>query len=164
MIALDRAPSSSKIRWNRLAQALDLLAKATSSQDACELFATHALRGDAELIRFRLLEHSELSDDLKTASVRETLLNNAEKYYRGAFSVARKAPSDVEENLVNAVLVKGTLMRCILQGHPGEIQMLNSGGLAQSKIVEALKDCVSELLVSQETLAHCGLEAIMLNI
>lgn len=152
----------SQLRWNRLTKALDLLAKATKSSQSSGLFATHTLRGDIELMRLRLLNKEDLPESLKSSSVPLTLLNNAEKYYRGANSVGRRLSSSSKDQHVNyTTLTKEALVLCILQQSPQALEELMTTGLKSSDITEALRECVDELLVSEDVLNQCGLESVL---
>lgn len=159
--ATDRTPGSTQLHWNRLTRALDMLATATQRPRLGDLFAVHALRGDIELMRLRLSTVGDLPANLKSDSVRNTLLDNAEKYYRGAIGLSRTSSSSVDQDAIDLTLIKEALVSCIIHGNTQAMQELSSQSVASTKIVGALKEAVDDLLLSELALTHSGLAPLL---
>ena len=88
-------PSAGKICWNHITRALESLAGASSLPNAVDLSRTYLRRGDCEMLRLCLGE-APLKYDLAIKSM-PTLLKNAETYYRGAASIAKRNKENEEE-------------------------------------------------------------------
>ncbi|KAH0537397.1 hypothetical protein FGG08_005796 [Glutinoglossum americanum] len=95
------------VRWNQLTMALDSLAMASKLPDAKDVAKIHLVRGDVELLRFRLGQSPNNYEPAQKNS--ETLLKNAGVYYRGAAGVARNEGmvEEATEAAVKETVVKG---------------------------------------------------------
>jgi hypothetical protein len=97
---------TSNLRWNALTSALSLLTAATKLADG-NIAKVHLLRGDVEMHRYQLGQPYESWKHSGSFNNSETLISNAEKFYRGAAALARdrreKAEARVKEALVSMI-------------------------------------------------------------
>lgn len=134
------------LRWTHLTTALEAATEA-SKQDKHEpgiLPRIHLLRGDCEVLRYRLRE-APCNYALAVKS-REKLLKNADKYYRGAAAFAQK--ENTAEELDEAT-VKSAVVWALL-GYGDRLDKL------AAKNLDMLRDEVEEMgedeLLSKEDL------------
>ncbi|PQE18149.1 hypothetical protein CJF30_00009319 [Rutstroemia sp. NJR-2017a BBW] len=129
-------------RWKVLTAALDSLTKASKLPTADNLPKIHLLRGDAELLRLQLGQPPSNYDiATKNGAV---LAKNAEKFYRGAGTLAKNegAKKEAEEAAVKEALAVG------LSGETGKLLELVK---MQPELVRGvLEDAVDDGLVSYE--------------
>ncbi|KAM3070473.1 hypothetical protein ACMFMG_010296 [Clarireedia jacksonii] len=136
-------------RWKVLTAALDSLTKASKLPAADNLPKIHLLRGDVELLRLQLGQPPSNYDiAVKNGAV---LAKNAEKFYRGAGTLARNegAKKEAEEAAVKEALAVGL---------SGETQKLVELVKMQTEVVRGvLEDAVDDGLVSYEALSEMGI-------
>lgn len=134
-------------RWKALTTALECLTAASKIPTAEEVAKIHMVRGDVELLRYRLgKEGYELA--LKSAAV---LVKNAEKFYRGAAGLARSS------GLVKEFKEAG-FKEALALGIKGETAKLVEAWKEDKESVRGvLEDAVEDGLVDGEELAGMGL-------
>ncbi|KAI5370845.1 putative tetratricopeptide-like helical domain superfamily [Septoria linicola] len=131
--------------WKELTTSQDLYSKATklTTESAQESKAeVYKSKGDLEILRHRLIHipKTDLSDSTRKSA--ETLIKNAQTFYKGAVNLAKAdGDEDVEEESKQRL------------GVAKEIAALMYGGeklVADETLMEALESCVEEGLVSQQ--------------
>lgn len=140
-------------RWKALSTALECLTAASKLPDAEEVAKIHLVRGDVELLRCSLSKEG-YEPAVKSAGV---LVKNAEKFYRGAASLARSTGlvKEFEEASVKEVVAAG------LKGEMEGIQSVwkNKEDREKVRVVleDMLEDMVEDGLVGVEELAAMGI-------
>ena len=121
---------TSSICWKHITRALDSLTAASKLPGAQNLLRIHLRRGDCELLRLHLGE-APLKYDLAIKSA-QTLLKNAEVYFRGAANLAKRDVVTEEEQ--NEVEVK----QSIAAGLAGDTERLSFLVKTQRDLVESI--------------------------
>lgn len=123
------------LRWTHLTTALEAATEASKREkhEPGILPRIHLLRGDCEVLRYRLREPP--CNYVLAVKSREKLLKNADKYYRGAAAFAQKENS-VEEH--NKATVKAAVVWALL----GSGERL---GKLAAKNLDMLRDEVEEM-------------------
>lgn len=137
------------LRWTHLTTALEAATEA-SKQDNLEpgiLPRIHLLRGDCEVLRYRLREAP--CNYVLAVKSREKLLKNADKYYRGAAAFAQNENAAEEHNEATA---KSAVVWALL-GYGDRLDNL------AAKNLDMLRDEVEEM-VDEELLSKEDLEVI----
>lgn len=137
------------LRWTHLTTALEAATEA-SKQDKHEpgiLPRIHLLRGDCEVLRYRLREAP--CDYVLAVKSREKLLKNADKYYRGAaaFVENENAAEELDEATAKSAVVRALL------GYGDRLDKL------AAKNLDMLRDEVEEM-GDEELLSKEDLEVI----
>ena len=157
-IAASKVSSSSLLRWNRLARALDLLAQETQLVEKDDLFRTHTLRGDAEMMRHSIVTSTnDLPKNLTSVSVQQTLLGNAAKFYRGAIALNHASPDSIDLEQAEQTIVKEALVSCLTQAVPDPLYQLSNGIISPSRIRSVLHEAIEETVTTRDELVRCGL-------
>lgn len=135
------------LRWTHLTTALEAATEA-SKQDIHEpgiLPRIHLLRGDCEVLRYRLREAP--CNYVLAIKSRERLLKNADKYYRGAAAFAQNENAAEEEH--NEATVKSAVVWALL-GYGDRLDKLAAKNLDMLR--DELKEMGDEELLSKEDL------------
>lgn len=135
------------LRWTHLTTALEAATEA-SKQDIHEpgiLPRIHLLRGDCEVLRYRLREAP--CNYVLAIKSREKLLKNADKYYRGAAAFSQNENAAEEEH--NEATVKSAVVWALL-GYGDRLDKLAAKNL--DKLRDELKEMGDEELLSKEDL------------
>ncbi|KAL9061477.1 MAG: hypothetical protein Q9162_000008 [Coniocarpon cinnabarinum] len=145
------------LRWNRTSKALELLAEAAQSSKKRDMNAIHMLRGDLELFRHRLTFDDGLPHNLKSVSARETLLQNAGKYYRGVIGVLQATKGDE----LSHALIKEALAAFMLTSDMESLERLTQRATSTSVAQQVLKEAVEELLVPDGVVAELSFNRVL---
>lgn len=142
-------------RWNALSRSDKLLSEAAklpeSSEFAVDKDALYLTRGDVEMLRYQL---GELG--LETARTSgSVLLNNAEKYYRGAGKLAGGKGED-GEGVATEAAVKERL--CLALRGPGSLEDgVKEGIYVAGDVMTVLAAAVGEGLLTEEQVERLGI-------
>jgi hypothetical protein len=134
-------------RWQALTTALNALTAASKLPSADNLPKIHLTRGDVEFLRFQLGQPPLNFDGAaKNGSV---LLKNAEKFYRGAKTLAASAgaPEGEEADIKEALAV----------GMGGDAQRLKEAIKLLQSTKAVLEDAIDEGLVTIDQLVAMGI-------
>ena len=131
--------------WKHITKALDSLTAASKLPDAQNLPRIHLRRGDCELLRLHLGD-APLKYHLAVKSA-STLLKNAEVYFRGAASLAKKGVAAEEEQ--NEAEVKQSLVA----GLAGDTEKL-------SLLVKTRRDLVESIVMEMRDEGLLGEESL----
>ena len=134
-------------RWQALTTALDALTAASKLPAAENLPKIHLARGDTELLRFQLGQPpSNLDSAAKNGSV---LIKNAEKFYRGARTLAAGAAREGEEAEIKESLA-------VALG--GDAQRLKEAIKLLQSTKAVLEGAIDDGLVTVEQMVGMGIE------
>lgn len=139
----------SSICWKHITRALDSLTAASKLPDAQNIPRIHLRRGDCELLRLRLGD-APLKYDLAVKST-QTLLKNAEVYFRGAANLAKRDVVAEEER--NEADVK----QSVVAGLAGDREKLSWLAKTQRDLVESIvKEMRDDGLLGEGSLQEIG--------
>lgn len=132
--------STGPLRWECLTKALQGLSKAVKVPDATNKAGMHSRKGDMELLRARLAD-PPLAYHV-AASSRDTLLGNAETFYRGAKYVAAAEEDEqariemsVKEAIVKKVRGDSGALNSMLAENVGKVQEVMEGMMEDGLII-----------------------------
>ncbi len=128
---LEELPQIASTCWKHITKALESLTAAFKILNALNLPRIHLRRGDCEMLRLRLGD-APLRYDLAVKSM-PTLLKNAETYYRGAGTLAKRSQDDEEEQ--NEAEIKEALTAALA----GETQRF-------AKLIKLRRDSVGTIV------------------
>lgn len=144
--------------WKQLSTSQDVYSAATklNSGDAKEARAeVYKSKGDLELLRFRLIHipKTDLAESITKSA--QTLIQNAQTYYKGAVSHANASSEDDMDSEARARWNVAKAIAELMYGSGAQ------GGTAVNEdLVKTLHECVDEGLVSQQ-LAQALIEGQM---
>ncbi|KAG4030434.1 hypothetical protein MFRU_012g01680 [Monilinia fructicola] len=144
-----QSPDVSASRWKVLSAALDHLTKASKLPSADNLPKIHILRGDVELLRFQLGQQPSNYDiAFKNGTV---LAKNAEKFYRGAGTLARN------EGLTKELEEAGVKEALAMSLYGEKVKLLEAVKLQAGLVRGVLEDSLDDGLISYEALSAMGI-------
>lgn len=146
---LEGIPQVAGICWKHITKALDSFTAASKLPNTLDLPRVHIRRGDCEMLRLQLGE-APLNFDLAMKSM-PTLLKNAEVYYRGAGTLAKRSKIDADEQ--NEAEVKAALAAALADDTQRLTVLIKQQRGFVEMIVEEMKD---ESLLGEEGLQKLG--------
>jgi hypothetical protein len=150
-------PSSLTASWEALSGASDALARASKLPDVETLAAIHVMRGDVEMLRWRMGRAAvpyEASQKYASA-----LLKNAEVFYRGGRKLAGAVGAGGDNGMAG-VEMEGAVKEAVVRGLRGEggiLEILKGVGEGAGKV---LREMLEEGLVGRSELEGFGVHGI----
>lgn len=155
--AMDRLEGSSDgsadLCWKQLSVAQDLYTKASKleTDDAKERKADiYESKGSLELLRHRLvtIPNVALSESIKRSA--QTLIQNAQTYYKGAAQLARNnADHELEEKAKQRWLIAAEIGAKLYGVEPSQNPAFDGNSSnAHAELLKAVEECIEEGLVS----------------
>lgn len=133
---LDELPPIASVCWKHITKALESFTAASKIPNALNLSCIHLRRGDCEMLRLRLGD-APLRYDLAVKSM-PTLLKNADTYYRGAGTLAKRSKDDEDEQ--NEAEIKEALTAALAGEAQRFVTLIKLERDSVETIVEEMKD------------------------
>lgn len=125
------------------------------TRDPGEIYSQHVYKTSSKGNDPTLMVTLDLSERLRTEQARRTLLENAQKYYRGALAIAKNdrhaRSSDVQESTIKETLVAAGLM-----GTSQNMVGLLQQNVPADTIQAVLRRMVQESVIGQDFLGGLG--------
>jgi hypothetical protein len=144
----DSAKEISENRWQALTTALEALSAASKLPSAENLAKIHLTRGDVELLRFALGKPPTALQVAKKNGV--VLVKNAEKFYRGAKTLA--VSMDLEREILEA-----KVKEALAAGIGGNVEGIKDALKLEAQAKGVLEDAFEEGLVTIEEFKEMGI-------
>ncbi|KAI9665222.1 MAG: hypothetical protein M1831_002232 [Alyxoria varia] len=151
-LAVEGEDGLSTIRWTKLTTALNCLTEASKNPRAQDLCRIHHARGDIELLRHSLSWKPDISENLRSGEVRLTILQNAEKAYRGATNFAKVKSDNAEASSAIEPMVGEAVAKCFEEDDGGPLIELQHALPPEHDLTKYLEGMVANSLISATNL------------